>query len=165
AIEVPLAAYVDEGLALREFVAQVCTEEVLAPLDAVRERGAGPLDLADLEGGLPFLERPLELRGVGPNVGEDLQELPGLLADLRDLFEQDPQVRDGIGCVDRRVQRLDVVAVRVRLAAVGDEADDQLGSPAERAELAFHAVDGLLRDRLLEADPFRLCLALEGRRD
>src|SRR5205807_8361165 len=44
-------------------------------------------------------------------------------------------------------------------------ADDQLRSLAERAELAFHAIDGLLRDRLLEADPFRLRLALEGCRD
>src|SRR5207237_674627 len=87
------------------------------------------------------------------------------IPDLRDLVEEDPQVRDGIGCMDRRVERLDVIPEGERLAAVGDEVHDDRGPLAEVAQLSLHALDRLLRDLLLQADPFCLGLALEGRRN
>src|SRR5437867_12667856 len=64
-IDLRLSAHLDEGLAFRQLLSDVRLQEPEAPIDAPRERGPRALDLALLEGDLPFLEELLELRRVG----------------------------------------------------------------------------------------------------
>src|SRR5207249_2281585 len=60
---------------------------------------------------------------------------------------------------------LDVIAVSVHTAGIGDERGDREGAFADRPELPLDGLHGLLRHPLLEPDSFRLLLALLGGRD
>src|SRR5207245_5240095 len=72
---------------------------------------------------------------------------------------------DRVGRTDRGVERLHVVAIVEHPAGIGDERGDADGALADRPELPLHRLDSLFRHALLEADAFRLFLALLGGRD
>src|SRR3989449_931029 len=164
-IDLHLPACVDEGLAFRQLLADVRLQQAEAPIDAPREGGPRPFDLAGLEGALPFLEELLELRRIGADLVSRLEEPLGLVPDVLHLFEQDPEIGDRVRRADRRVERLHVVPVVVHPPGIGDERGDGEGPSADRAQFPLDGLDGLFRHPLLKADAFGFLFALLGRRD
>src|SRR6058998_1324833 len=140
-------------------------QQAEAPIDAAREGGPRPFDLAGLEGDLPFLEELLELRRIGADLVSRLEEPLGLVPDVLHLFEQDPEIGDRVRRADRRVERLHVVPVVVHPPGIGNERGDGEGPFADRAQFPLDGLDGLFRHPLLKAHAFGFLFALLGRRD
>src|SRR6059036_2641441 len=164
-IDLHLPARVDEGLAFRQLLADVRLQQAEAPIDAPREGGPRPFDLAGLEGDLPFLEELLELRRIGADLVSRLEEPLGLVPDVLHLFQQDPEIGDRVRRADRLVERLHVVPIVVHPPGIGDERGDGERPLANRPELPLDGLDGLFRHPLLKADAFGFLFALLGRRD